>query len=237
MIITLCSDYHTFLSQERADSITPISEDTLFVERFGITDEAQIIHLSQNTSTGRSVNEPETLVETMLEDAMVNVDAAVYMGKIENLLQNPLEDFTEMQNAITNIESQAIEVLDASALTEFIAYTETAKASLFFWAENYESLINSGDLSIADSSASNKRGLFDAIVKAWNKYKHKLAMMAASDAAGAVAGAITGGMIGSAIPGVGSAAGAISSEQEFKKDALCIIVDIGAINKEINKRK
>lgn len=232
----LLKDYHTFLSQERADSINPISEDALFVERFGITDEARIIHLSQSTSTGRSVNEPETLVETMLEGAMVNVDAAVYMGQIENLLQNPLEDFAEMQNAITNIESQAIEVLDASALTEFMAYAETAKASLFFWAENYESLTNSGDLSGVDSSASN--GLFDFIVKAWNKYKHKLAMMAASDAAGAA--------IGSTIPGVGSATGAIagaiacgviSSERGFNKDALCIVIDIGAINKEINKRK
>jgi hypothetical protein len=234
----LLEEYHASLSKSRNAG----EEDALFAEFFGITEESQFVYVTPNLSSGRSVEKSETLVAVISEQSMIDSKAAVYMMQIENLLENPPNDFQQMQDSITAIERNAVESLDDIALDEFMAYAETAKSSLEFWAVHYESLVKTGDLS--DNNSENTRGLFDWISSTWKKYKNKLAMMAASDAAGAAAGAAVGAGIGSSIPGVGTAAGATagaivcgtaSSEEGFRTGKLCVIVDITAIQKRLKK--
>ena len=61
-----------------------------------------------------------------------------------------------------------------------------------FWNENIEILENNEELNNVD------RGIISDI---WNKYKHRLGMMAASDAAGAAVGALIGAGFGTQILG------------------------------------
>ncbi len=65
-------------------------------------------------------------------------------------------------------------------------------------------------------------------------------MMAASDAAGAAAGAAIGfAATKSSYVAAGCAvvAGAVSSEEGFRQDCVCIIIPLEKIQAEINKRK
>ena len=65
-------------------------------------------------------------------------------------------------------------------------------------------------------------------------------MMAASDAAGAAAGAAIGfaATKSSYVAAVCAVvAGAVSSEEGFRQDCVCIIIPLEKIQAEINKRK
>ena len=88
------------------------------------------------------------------------------------------------------------------------------------------------------------RGIISDI---WNKYKHRLGMMAASDAAGAAVGALIGAGFGTQILGapygteIGAVIGATvvgsaSSAEGFKTDAICIVVSLDSIRKKIEKK-
>ena len=112
-----------------------------------------------------------------------------------------------------------------SELCEFISYAETAKASLAFWSENIE-MLEAG----VDKNSKKGRWIFRRL---WNKYKHKIAMMAASDAAGSAAGAGAGYAIGGPHgAAIGAAvAGAVSSLQGFRNDSVCVAVPIDKIKK------
>ena len=110
-----------------------------------------------------------------------------------------------------------------SELCEFISYAETAKASLAFWSENIE-MLEAG----VDKNSKKGRWIFRRL---WNKYKHKIAMMAASDAASSAAGAGAGYAIGGPHGAVIGAAlaGAVSSLQGFRNDSVCVVVPIDKI--------
>lgn len=107
-----------------------------------------------------------------------------------------------------------------------------------FWNENIEILENNEELNNVD------RGIISDI---WNKYKHRLGMMAASDAAGAAVGALIGAGFGTQILGApygteigavigATVVGAASSAEGFKTDAICIVVSLDSIRKKIEKK-
>ena len=204
-------------------------------EYFGIFDKAYYFK-DFSTSASRNANaENISVTDSLLEkDLISNVDAD-YIAKIEDVLNEPLDSLEETQDAIAEIEIQALQNVDNSDLYEFFSYAETAKASLEFWAENIETLENSEELS--DTAAR-------WILKdAWNKYKHKLGMMAASDAAGGAVGAGIGALMATSIFGpecagmgaiIGAAVvGSASSAEGFKQDKVCIVVSTSDIEKKI----
>lgn len=168
------------------------------------------------------------IVNQLVEKDSISNVAAEYMTQIEDLLNNPLDTFDEMIDAIVSIENNASQSLTGTDYIEFNSYADTAKASLLFWTENLETIDNMPD-------SENARWI---IKDFFNKNKHKIGMAAASDAAGAAAGAALGAAIGSSIPGIGTATGAIivgaasaaaSSAMGYKEDKLCVIIALGSL--------
>lgn len=150
--------------------------------------------------------------------------------KQENILHDLPDTIEETRDVISSIELDCISTSNESVLPEFISYAETAKSSLEFWAENIELL---------EGTANDNTGRW-IFKDLWNKYKHRLGMMAASDAAGAAAGAAIGfAATKSSYVAAGCAvvAGAVSSEEGFRQDCVCIIIPLEKIQAEINKRK
>ncbi|MCR4734212.1 MAG: hypothetical protein K5829_04285 [Treponema sp.] len=202
---------------------------------FGVFDEVYYLKDFSILDSRTADVEDVSVTDSLLEKELISDIDANYISKIEKVLDAPLETLEETQNAIAEIEVQALNTVENSDLYEFFSYAETAKASLEFWTENIETLENSEDLS--ETSAR-------WIIKdAWNKYKHKLGMMAASDAAGGAVGAGIGAAIASTIFGPESAGmgaiigaavvGSASSAEGFKQDKVCIVVSISDIEKKI----
>lgn len=199
---------------------------------FGVIDKQYII-INYGKNIARSADDNyQTASSILQEEISVSELSCKYISQIENILMTPGASLEETQDSISAIEVNALKDNEEDSIYEFLSYAETAKASLEFWNDNIDVLEENFE---KDSS----RG---AIKNLWNKYKHKLGMMAASDAAGAAAGAIEGAIIGSQIPGVGTAvgaaigatvAGAASSAEGFKRDCLCIIVPITDIKKKV----
>lgn len=170
----------------------------------------------------------------MVEQDLISPGAAGYIARVESILINPLDSLEATQNAITAVEAQAIPQLSGTDLDQFMSYAETAKASLDFWADNYATLSGETD----EDSAR----FFSWIRKKWDEYKHKLAMMAASDAAGAAAGAVVGASIGAGAGGIGAVAGAAigaaaasvaSSAQGFQTGKLCVVIPLEKIKQKM----
>ncbi|MBE6349847.1 MAG: hypothetical protein E7062_03730 [Spirochaetaceae bacterium] len=196
-----------------------------FNNYFNIDDKSVFIYLdvSRSIENGSLVSELDS--KGYLENSAKN-----YIYAVEEILNNPNSSLESTQLAIVDIEEKASKELNDSDLIQFYSYSSTAKASLSFWNENIEIL--------SDDSEEITRG----IVSWWNKYKHKIAMSAASDAAGAAAGALVGATLGSSIPGIGSATGAIigatiagaaSSIEGFKTGKLCIVIPYSKIENEM----
>jgi len=223
------------------------SEAEIFYNFFGNTEDSIRFELTGTLSNGRSVMGTDTLVEVMVANDLVSTSSAEYILKVESIINNPTDDIDDMLARIVTIQYEALDTLTGTSLDEFMAYAETAKSSLNFWALNIEELMNSEiPIVIIPNTNNNQRNIFDDIKKAWNKYKNQIAMAAASDAAGAAAGAAFGAAIGSSIPGVGTAAGAAvgavvagaaSSEEGFRTGKLCIIIPLTKIERDINNKK
>lgn len=175
----------------------------------------------------RSAASDETVTSSLVEEGLISESGSEYISEIEKILANPFNSIEEMQENISRIEIEALSNKSSEELCEFLSYAETAKASLEFWNDNIEVLEN--------AEVNSARGLFSNL---WNKYSHRLGMMAASDAAGAAAGAIAGAALGSAAAGVGAGpgaaigavvAGAASSAEGFRKDCVCVVIPVDKI--------
>lgn len=161
----------------------------------------------------------------MEDKKLISAESSKYIALTESIIEKPSNSLEETQAAISKIELNALNEKSGSELCEFISYAETAKASLAFWSENIE-MLETG----ADKNSKKGRWIFRRLC---NKYKHKIAMMAASDAAGSAAGAAAGYAIGGPHgAAIGAAvAGAVSSLQGFRNDSVCVVVPIDKIKK------
>ena len=173
---------------------------------------------------GRSADSA-TVVETLAEKQLVSENAVALLARIEKLLRNPLSTRELMNQAIVEVQEVAVATLEGTELDQVMSYAETAKASLEFWTENFGTLTN-------ENSGWS-------LQKWWDTNKHKIAMMAVSDAAGAAVGAILGASIGSSVGGVGAGpgagvgaviCGAASSIQGFKDDKFCVVIPWEQLN-------
>lgn len=186
-----------------------------------------------NFRNARSTVDDNLVTNSLLENNLITDEGAKYISKIESILSEPLDSLEETQDAISQIEIQALSNDADENLCDFFSYAETAKSSLEFWCENIETLEDSNDSNIARGAIGNW----------WKKYKHKIGMMAASDAAGAATGAVIGALIGTEILGpdgaaIGAIVGAIvvgaeSSAEGFKKDAVCVVISLTDLRKKI----
>ena len=186
----------------------------------------------------RNASNDVSVTETLVRNELLTEEGAEYISKIESILDEPLNSLEETKNAISEIEIEVLDNPENESLYDFFSYAETAKASLDFWNENIEILENNEELNNVD------RGIISDI---WNKYKHRLGMMAASDAAGAAVGALIGAGFGTQILGApygteigavigATVVGAASSAEGFKTDAICIVVSLDSIRKKIEKK-
>ncbi len=186
-------------------------------EYFGEID--NVYYFGSMDSSRRNAVETSMTVQ-MVERDLISSGAAQYIAQIESILNAPLDSLEATQEAITAVEAQAIPQLSGGDLDQFMSYAETAKASLGFWTDNYTILSGEND----EESAR----FFSWIRRAWNKHKHKLAMMAASDAAGAAAGAavgivISGGNTAAALKAAVKSSAA-SSAAGFRAGKLCVVI-------------
>jgi len=206
---------------------------------FGVTNSDKIITLSRQ---GRSDEDVTGLVSAMVSDALISTKAAGYIQRVELVLNHPTMGVEEMQAAITEIQRQVIPLLKDNELDQFMAYAETAKASLTFWDENYDALEefagaeNYGISARSEGHESNRspRNIF-----------RRIAMAAASDAAGAAAGAAFGASIAGSINGVTNAtgaavgaaiAGAASSAAGWNSRNLSVIIPASQIREALERR-
>lgn len=176
---------------------------------------SKVITIDRYTRGGDDVR---GLVSEMLSENLISGSAAQSIKKIEEVLNDPEKSVEEMDYAITQIQKETIPLLSGDDLSQFMAYAETAKASLVFWDENYDEL---------SYGIRGERSVFK-----------RIAMAAASDAAGAAAGAAFGASIAGkpgAIAG-GTVAGAASSAAGWKSKKLSIVIPFTKIIDEINRK-
>lgn len=185
----------------------------------------QVEFLDFGSMSGGRNADGTTVVETLAEKKLVSQAAVDLLGRIERLLRNPLATRELMDQAILEIQELAVSTLEGTELDQVMSYAETAKASLEFWSENFGTLTN------------QNQGW--SIQQWWDTNKHKIAMMAVSDAAGAAVGAILGASFGSSVGGVGAGpgagvgaviCGAASSIQGFKEDKFCVVIPWEQLN-------
>lgn len=202
-------------------SAGPVDYKALAVEdRYGTV---ECIYLG-DMATGRNAA-GSSVVQALAERRLVGENAAALLGRIEALLRNPLSTKDLMEQAIVEVQAHAVATLEGTEFDQVMSYAETAKASLEFWTENF------GTLTGGNEGWS--------LQKWWDTNKHKIAMMAVSDAAGAAVGAILGASIGSSVGGVGAGpgagvgaviCGAASSIQGFKEDKFCVVIPWEQLN-------
>lgn len=186
----------------------------------------------------RNAENENSFTDLLVENDFIKELDGSYISQIENILNNPLDSLEKTQDAIAKIEINVLEKEDNFDMCQFFSYAETAKASLEFWTNNIETL----EL-MEHSDTDTARWIIKDL---WNKYKHKLGMMAASDAAGGAVGAGIGAATAASLFGpeaagmgaiVGAAVvGAASSAEGFKQDAVCIVVSTKDIENKIKNR-
>ena len=221
----ILNDFY-FSNTQRSASSTEINYKDLSVEDYcGKIDTVYYIR-SIPQEIARSAASTDISAAQFMEDKkLISAESSKYIALTESIIEKPSNSLEETQAAISKIELNALNEKSGSELCEFISYAETAKASLAFWSENIEMLE-----ADADKNSKNSRWIFRRL---WNKYKHKIAMMAASDAAGSAAGAGVGYALGGPHgAAVGAAvAGSVSSMQGFRSDSVCVAVPIDKIKK------
>lgn len=221
----ILNDFY-FGNTQRSASSTEINYKDLSVEDYcGKIDTVYYIR-SIPQEIARSAASTDISAAQFMEDKkLISAESSKYIALTESIIEKPSNSLEETQAAISKIELNALNEKSGSELCEFISYAETAKASLAFWSENIE-MLEAG----VDKNSKKGRWIFRRL---WNKYKHKIAMMAASDAAGSAAGAGAGYAIGGPHgAAIGAAvAGAVSSLQGFRSDSVCVAVPIDKIKK------
>ena len=223
----LLADFY-FGKENRADGNTSTNYKDLSVEAyFGEFSERYEFNAFSAQSLKRNAVDTDcSMAQEMMEKDLISKESVEYIEQVEAVLDNLPDSLEETIEAISTVELNSLSDLDEEVLLEFISYAETAKSSLEFWSENIELLEGTENMEA--------RGLLKNL---WNKYKHKLKMMVASDAAGAAAGAVVGyGIGGSTGAAIGATiVGAASSEEGFKKDCVCIVIPLTKVQKNINK--
>ena len=221
----ILNDFY-FGNTQRSASSTEINYKDLSVEDYcGKIDTVYYIRSIPQEIARNAASTDISAAQFMEDKKLISAESSKYIALTESIIEKPSNSLEETQAAISKIELNALNEKSGSELCEFISYAETAKASLAFWSENIEMLE-----ADADKNSKNSRWIFRRL---WNKYKHKIAMMAASDAAGSAAGAGVGYALGGPHgAAVGAAvAGAVSSMQGFRSDSVCVAVPIDKIKK------
>ena len=221
----ILNDFY-FGNTQRSASSTEINYKDLSVEDYcGKIDTVYYIRSIPQEIARNAASTDISAAQFMEDKKLISAESSKYIALTESIIEKPSNSLEETQAAISKIELNALNQKSGSELCEFISYAETAKASLAFWSENIE-MLEAG----VDKNSKKGRWIFR---KLWNKYKHKIAMMAASDAAGSAAGAGAGYAIGGPHgAAIGAAvAGAVSSLQGFRNDSVCVVVPIDKIKK------
>lgn len=221
----ILNDFY-FSNTQRSASYTEINYKDLSVEDYcGKIDTVYYIRSIPQEIARNAASTDISAAQFMEDKKLISAESSKYIALTESIIEKPSNSLEETQAAISKIELNALNEKSGSELCEFISYAETAKASLAFWSENIE-MLEAG----VDKNSKKGRWIFRRL---WNKYKHKIAMMAASDAAGSAAGAGAGYAIGGPHgAAIGAAvAGAVSSLQGFRNDCVCVVVPIDKIKK------
>lgn len=221
----ILNDFY-FGNTQRSASSTEINYKDLSVEDYcGKIDTVYYIRSIPQEIARNAASTDISAAQFMEDKKLISAESSKYIALTESVIEKPSNSLEETQAAISKIELNALNEKSGSELCEFISYAETAKASLAFWSENIE-MLEAG----VDKNSKKGRWIFRRL---WNKYKHKIAMMAASDAAGSAAGAGAGYAIGGPHgAAIGAAvAGAVSSLQGFRNDSVCVVVPIDKIKK------
>lgn len=221
----ILNDFY-FGNTQRSASSTEINYKDLSVEDYcGKIDTVYYIRSIPQEIARNAASTDISAAQFMEDKKLISAESSKYIALTESIIEKPSNSLEETQAAISKIELNALNEKSGSELCEFISYAETAKASLAFWSENIE-MLEAG----VDKNSKKGRWIFRRL---WNKYKHKIAMMAASDAAGSEAGAGAGYAIGCPHgAAIGAAvAGAVSSLQGFRNDSVCVVVPIDKIKK------
>lgn len=221
----ILNDFY-FSNTQRSASSTEINYKDLSVEDYcGKIDTVYYIRSIPQEIARNAASTDISAAQFMEDKKLISAESSRYIALAESIIEKPSNSLEETQAAISKIELNALNEKSGSELCEFISYAETAKASLAFWSENIE-MLEAG----VDKNSKKGRWIFRRL---WNKYKHKIAMMAASDAAGSAAGAGAGYAIGGPHgAAIGAAvAGAVSSLQGFRNDSVCVVVPIDKIKK------
>lgn len=217
----ILNDFY-FSNTQRSASSTEINYKDLSVEDYcGKIDTVYYIRSIPQEFARNAASTDISAAQFMEDKKLISAESSKYIALTESIIEKPSNSLEETQAAISKIELNALNEKSGSELCEFISYAETAKASLAFWSENIE-MLEAG----VDKNSKKGRWIFRRL---WNKYKHKIAMMAASDAAGSAAGAGAGYAIGG--PHGAAVAGAVSSLQGFRNDCVCVVVPIDKIKK------
>ena len=221
----ILNDFY-FGNTQRSASSTEINYKDLSVEDYcGKIDTVYYIRSIPQEIARNAASTDISAAQFMEDKKLISAESSKYIALTESIIEKPSNSLEETQAAISKIELNALNEKSGSELCEFISYAETAKASLAFWSENIE-MLEAG----VDKNSKKGRWIFRRL---WDKYKHKIAMMAASDAAGSAAGAGAGYAIGGPHgAAIGAAvAGAVSSLQGFRNDSVCVVVPIDKIKK------
>lgn len=193
--------------------------------------------LFYDLDTDGRLAELSSLAAELDRAGLVNTEAVPFIKRAEEVLIVAEGTPQQAQIAITRIEKEAIAALSGDALTQFMSYAETAKASLSFWAENYGMLLEK-----VHGITQNTEGRWS-----WDwlnpHFWIKVGIAAASDAAGAAAGAALGAglatmFLGPAAAPVGAKLGATSgaiasSKQAFDTGSFCVVISHEVILKKL----
>lgn len=136
--------------------------------------------------------------EYLFDNGYISETAKSYIERIEQLFDT--EDDSEIEDAITEIETEAMTALSDSDLDNVMYYAEAAKGSISYWSE-------------ADNTG--EKSIFSKLRRNIKKFKNVFVSSAVGAVAGAGAGFITTGTPAGAIAGAitgGVASGVAASK-------------------------
>jgi len=227
------ANYYQEVIQAKAVGKT---EAEVFNEFFGNIEDATVIEVEANT--GRT-DAADSLVAALVANDMVSAEAVTFIVQMETLLNQPGDNLESLIATINAIQNKAVGKLEGQPLNEVLAYAETAKSSLVFWAVNIDELSSAETLRVINPDTETTRR---AIVTARKpNIFQRIGGSVASDAAGAVAGSnygasvarrenrdsAQGGFVGACI------AGPASSAAGWDKGKVLVVVDHARIESQV----
>jgi len=223
------ANYYQEVIQAKAIGKT---EAEVFNEFFGNIEEAIVIEAE--ATTGRT-DAAGSLVAALVTNDMLSAEAATFIVQMETLLNQPEANLESLIANINAIQNKAVGKLEGQPLNEVLAYAETAKSSLVFWAANIDELSSAETLRVINPDTETARRAI-VMVRKPNIFQ-RIGGSAASDAAGAAAGAAYGAgvaLIAGRDPAQGaitgaSIAGPTSSAAGWDRGKLCVVVDFVSI--------